>query len=181
MTGPLGLGAPVPVLETERLLLRGHTLADFPACAEMWGDEVVTRHIGGRASTREEVWARLVRYPGHWALMGFGFWAVEEKGSGRFVGELGYADFRRDTQPDMGRDPEVGWALSPWAHGRGFATEAVKAATAWGDTQFQGRRTWCMIDPDNAASIAVAEKAGYRRFATGRYKDGESLFFVREP
>ena len=113
------------------------------------------------------------------ALMGFGFWAVDEKASGRFVGELGFADFHRNIQPDMGRDPEIGWALATWAHGRGYATEAVGAALAWGDAQFGGGRTWCLIAPDNRASIGVAEKCGFRRFASGVYRDEPSLIFVR--
>ena len=62
----------VPELETPRLSLRGHRVEDLEDCAAMWGDPQVTRHIGGRPSTKEEVWSRLVRYVGHWALLGFG-------------------------------------------------------------------------------------------------------------
>ena len=49
----------------------------------MWADPAVTRFIGGRVFNREEVWARLLRYAGHWQWMGYGFWAIEEKESGR--------------------------------------------------------------------------------------------------
>jgi len=51
----------VPILETERLRLRGHRLDDFPASAAMWADPVVTRHTTGKPQTREEVWLRLLR------------------------------------------------------------------------------------------------------------------------
>ena len=66
----------VPVIETARLKLRGHRLDDFTPCAAMWADPVVTRHIGGRPLSEEESWTRLLRYVGHWALLGFGYWVA---------------------------------------------------------------------------------------------------------
>src|SRR5262249_53336985 len=159
-----------PVVETARLRLRPHRPEDLRDCAAMWADPVVTRHIGGRPLTVEEVWARLLRYVGHWAWMGFGHWAVEDKVTGAFVGEIGFADFRRDVEPSFGGAPELGWALVRQAHGRGLATEGVRAALAWGDARFGSARTVCMIDPENVASIRVAEKCGYRAYARGAYK-----------
>ena len=73
----------VPVIETERLVLRAHRLDDFDAYAVMWADPVVTRFIGGKPRTREESWIRFLRHPGMWSMLGFGFWAIEEKASGR--------------------------------------------------------------------------------------------------
>ena len=67
-------GVAVPVIETERLRLRGHTLADFADSAAMWAEDAVTRLLGGRPLTEEEVWTRLLRYVGHWALQGYGYW-----------------------------------------------------------------------------------------------------------
>ena len=64
-----------PVLETPRLLLRPHTLDDFPATFAMWSDPEVVRFIGGRPFTREEAWARLLRYVGHWTMLGYGMGA----------------------------------------------------------------------------------------------------------
>lgn len=164
----------ISTVETARLLLRGHRLADFSDCVGLWTDPKVTRHIGGRPSTEEEVWARMLRYIGHWALLGFGYWVVEEKGSGRFVGEVGFADFKREIEPAFNGAPEAGWVLAPWAHGKGFATEAVRAALAWGAQHFSARRSVCMIDPDNEASIRVATKCGYSEFARTAYK-GETV------
>src|SRR5262249_54335721 len=148
-------------------------------CARMWGDPVVTRHIGGTPSSAEETWARLLRYAGHWALLGFGYWLLEERASGRFVGEAGVGDFKRSTNPALDGAPEIGWALVPSAHGKGLASEAVRAALAWGDQRFVGGRTVCMIDPDNAASIRVAEKNGYREFARTTYKGAPAILFQR--
>lgn len=169
----------VPILETERLRLRGHGLDDFAAAAAMWSDPIVTRHTTGKPQTREEVWARLLRYVGHWAMLGFGFWAVEEKDSGEFVGELGFAEFKREIEPSLDGIPEIGWILAPRFHGKGYATEGVRAVIAWGDEHFGAVQTACLIQPENLASIRVAEKCGYREYARSTYKEHEVIMLSR--
>jgi RimJ/RimL family protein N-acetyltransferase len=167
----------VPVLETERLVLRGHTLDDYEDCVSMWTDPGVTKFIGGKPSTREEVWLRMLRYPGHWALLGFGYWVIRERGTNKFVGEIGLADFHRDIEPAIDA-PETGWALSSWAHGKGLATEALKGVLAWSDAHLS-KRTLCLIDPSNKPSLRVAEKVGYRELRQGIYKGHPSIIFER--
>ena len=169
----------IPVLETERLRLRGHRLDDLDACAALWSDTEVVRHTTGKPQTREEVWSRILRYVGHWALLDFGFWAIEEKSTGAFVGELGFADFKRALEPSFDGVPEIGWILVSSAHGKGYATEGVRAAIAWGDQHFGAVRTACLIHPENLASIRVAEKCGYREFHRTTYKEHEVLMFER--
>src|ERR1039457_5470037 len=93
----------VPIIETERLKLRAHSMEDFRDCAEMWAHPDVVRYIGGRPFSGEEVWARLLRYVGHWQWMEFGFWAMEEKATGSFVGEVGFAEFKREMEPPIRR------------------------------------------------------------------------------
>jgi RimJ/RimL family protein N-acetyltransferase len=169
----------VPVLETERLRLRGHRLDDFGASAEMWADAIVTRYIGGKPFTAEESWSRLLRYAGHWALLGFGYWVVEEIRTDRFIGEAGFADYMRNMEPSLQRMPEIGWAFTSQSHGKGFATEAVRAIVAWGDEHFQTSPTACIIHPENATSIRVAEKCGYRETAPATYKGHATRLFTR--
>jgi RimJ/RimL family protein N-acetyltransferase len=166
-------------LETARLRLRGHRPDDFTACAAMWADPVVTRFIGGRPLSGEEIWARMLRYAGHWSWFGYGFWAIEEAATGRFVGELGFADFRREIDPPLGDRPEMGWALVAAAHGRGFAAEATAAALTWADARFGGRETVCLINPDNHPSLRVAAKCGYREWRRATYKDHASIVLLR--
>lgn len=173
--------SPPPVLETERLLLRAHRVDDFDDCYAMWSDPVVTRFIGGKPATREETWARLLRYAGHWTLLGFGYWVITDKGSGRFLGDLGFADFHRDIEPGFGGAPEIGWALAPHAHGRGIATEAVTAALTWGERTWPGQRTVCIISPDNLPSIRVAQKCGFREVTKTTYKGSPTVLFERIP
>ena len=145
----------------------------------MWTDATVTRHIGGRPSTHEEVWGRLLRYAGHWAWLGFGYWVLEDAATGRFVGEAGFADFRRAITPSFEGAPESGWVLAPWAHGRGLATEAVRAVIAWGDQRFSGARTVCMIAPANTASLRVATKCGYVEERRATYGGHETIVLSR--
>jgi RimJ/RimL family protein N-acetyltransferase len=156
----------VPVIETERLKLRGHHLDDFGACAAMWADPIVTRHIGGRPFSEEESWTRLLRYVGHWALLGFGSWVVEEKSTGSFVGEIGFADYKRDMEPSLKGTPEIGWVFATQSHGKGYATEAVRAAVGWGDARFGAGPTACIIAPENLASIRVAGEMRVPEIAT---------------
>lgn len=170
-----------PAIDTERLTMRCPQLEDFEEALAMWGDPKITRYISGKPSTREEMWARLLRYVGHWELMGFGFWVVREKSTGRFVGEVGLADFRRDIEPSFEGAREAGWVLSPSAHGKGFATEALRAALRWTEGRFGPERVVCIIDPENEASIKVAHKCGFREFARGTYKGDPTLMFERVP
>jgi RimJ/RimL family protein N-acetyltransferase len=169
----------VPVIETERLVLRGHRIDDFADSLALWTDPEVTRFIGGRPSTQEEVWSRLLRYVGHWALLGFGYWVISEKETDRFMGEVGFANFRRVIKPSLDDMPEIGWALAPHGHGKGYATEAARAAIAWGEAHFGPIRTACIIAPENGPSIRVAEKCGYREFQRTTYKDQPTILFVR--
>jgi RimJ/RimL family protein N-acetyltransferase len=164
----------IPSIETDRLILRAHRAEDFPLCAKMWADPAVTRFTIGTPSPAPQTWRRLLAYLGHWSLLGYGYWAVEEKASSQYVGELGFADYKRDIQPSIHGIPELGWALSPHVHGRGYATEALRAAVQWGDANLASARTVCLILPENAASLRVAAKLGYREYA--RSAGGELLF-----
>jgi RimJ/RimL family protein N-acetyltransferase len=166
-------------LETDRLTMRPHVIEDFDDSFAMWSDPEVIRFIGGQPSTREEVWARLLRYVGHWALLDFGYWVVREKESGRFVGEVGFANFRRQIEPPLDDMPEIGWALTPAAHGRGYATEAVRAALRWADAEWPATHTACIIAPENAASLRVAQKCGYVEWVRGVYKGKPTIQFRR--
>lgn len=161
-----------PTLETERLILRGYQLADFPQCAAMWADPEVVRYIGGKPSTEEQSWARMLRYAGHWELLGFGFWAIVERATGSLVGEIGAADFHRDVTPPIG-NLETGWVLARRAHGKGYATEALRAVLAWVDAKFPDKPTVCVIEPANAASFNVAKKCGYEPIGSRTYHGAE--------
>jgi len=171
----------IPILDTSRLKLRAHCLADFPNCARLWADPVVTKFITGIPLTEEESWARLLRYVGHWTLFGFGYWVIEEKLSGAFLGEGGFQENQRDIEPSLKGMLETGWVFLPSAHGKGYATEAVLAMHEWKDANLPEKRVCCIIDQPNLASLRVAEKCGYQEIAGAEYKGASVRVFHRAP
>jgi RimJ/RimL family protein N-acetyltransferase len=137
-------------------------LDDFAQGCAMWGDPAVVRYLGGKPHTGEEVWSRLLRFIGHWAALGFGYWVAETLADGAFCGVVGFSDFRREIEPRLDGLPEMGWVLTASCHGHGLATEAGRAALRWRHQVLPPGETVCIIDPENAASLRVAAKLGFQ-------------------
>jgi RimJ/RimL family protein N-acetyltransferase len=171
----------IPVLETERLILRAHRAEDFAPFMAMWADESVTRYIGGKAFTEEESWSRYLRNIGQWEALGFGFWAVEEKATRRFIGQIGYVEAMRAIEPSLKGVPEIGWSLAPDTQGKGYGLEGARAAVAWGEKHFGGVPIRCIIDPGNAPSIRLAARLGFAQIARTVYKGAPIVLFERKP
>jgi RimJ/RimL family protein N-acetyltransferase len=168
-----------PVVETPRLILRGYVIGDFPHVAATWADPVVVRYVSDHALTEEESWARFLRNVALWPMLGYGYWAATEKSTGRYVGDVGFADFKRKIEPSLKGVPEIGWVLAGWSHGRGYATEAAQAAIGWLERTLGPQRTVCIISDENRASLRVAEKVGYVEFARGEYKGSRMVMLER--
>ena len=169
----------VPVVETSRLRLRGYRAGDFESWFAMSQLPAFHRYLSPEPMPAEEVWKLLLRSAGHWLIMGYGFWAVEEKATGRFVGGLGFLNLKRAIDPPLGDAPEIGWVLHPDVHGLGYATEGVTAALAWAESHFGPVRTVCIIDPDNEPSLRVAARFGYREYARSTYHGAPIVLLER--
>lgn len=167
-----------PVVETARLRLRPFRHQDIEIQARIMGDAEVVRYVGGKPHTREESWRRMLCSPGLWPLLGYGYWAVERKDEGDLVGQVGFADFKRDMTPSIEGLPEMGWIFAPWAHGQGFAIEAIMAALGWADRELAAPDIPAIIDPANAPSLRVAEKAGFAERSEALYR-GETILLLR--
>ncbi|HJP98041.1 MAG TPA: GNAT family N-acetyltransferase [Rhodanobacteraceae bacterium] len=166
-----------PEIRTQRLRLRAHRAEDFEGCRAIWSDPEVVRHISGKPSTGEEAWRRLLTSAGLWSVLGFGYWAIEEQASGKYIGDIGFAEFQRDIDPPLRGMLECGWVLARAAQGQGYASEALAAIEAWRCTHLPGRRAVCIIAPANAPSVRVAEKAGFRRWCETTYHGAATLVF----
>lgn len=169
----------IPVLETDRLILRGFQLDDFDALIAMWALPETVRYIGGVPQTREQTWMRLLRHIGMWNAMQFGFWAVTDKASGDVIGQAGFHEMRRDLTPSIENTLEAGWGLLPEYQGRGYASEALQAALGWAARTYPEKAITCIIDPENTASIRLAERHGFREIARSAYQNSEVVVLRR--
>ena len=144
-------------LETDRLILRMLRESDFEPYAEMCADPEVMRYIGdGQPLARPMAWRNLALMVGHWALRGYGIWAVAERASGALVGRIGF------WNPDGWPGFELGWVLRRQFWGRGYATEGARAALAFAFARLGRPQVISLIHPQNAASVRVAERLGER-------------------
>lgn len=169
----------VPELVTPRLLLREVRTSDHEPAAVMWATPSVVRHVGGTPFSSSHTWNRLLQFAGMWQLLGYGYWTVEERGSGLFVGQAGLADFHRDIDAPISGVPEAGWAVSPRHEGKGYATEAVAAVLYWADNHLPSTQTCCLIEPDNRPSLRVAGKLGFVVFRETRLGDSMTQLLFR--
>lgn len=168
-----------PELRTERLRLRPHRRDDAEHLVRMWQDPVVMRHFGGNPAATEDCWNRLLRYVGHWAVNGYGLWAIDELESGSFIGDVGLFEGRRGLGARFDDAPEAGWVLLPAGHGKGYAREAMTAALRWGECEHGWARTVCMIDPENMASLRTADALGYKMFDRQSYRGADLALLER--
>lgn len=168
-----------PLIETPRIRLRSFRASDLEAQAAAMSDPGVVRHLGGSPMSREDTWRKILASPGLWALLGYGYWVAERRQDGAYLGQVGFADFKRDIVPDIEGLPEMGWIMAPQAQGQGYASEAVLAALAWADEALGRREIVAIISHGNGASIRIAEKGGFSRREEAVYKSEPILLFRR--
>ena len=150
-------GPAIPRLTTERLLLREWRDADREPFAEMNGDSLVMEHFPATL-TRAESDGLLDRIVGHWRVDRYGLWAVERTDDGVFLGFTGLA--APVSSPGMPSFVEIGWRFAVEAWGHGYATEAARAAVAWGfDVRGLDQiASWTTVG--NVKSQAVMQRIG---------------------
>ncbi|WP_202637805.1 GNAT family N-acetyltransferase [Bailinhaonella thermotolerans] len=144
------------VVETERLILRPLSGADFEDYAAMLGDPEVGRYLFAEgAMSREDSWRNLALMLGHERLRGFTNWAVVEKSTGRFAGRAG------PWQPLDWPGLEIGWALAREHWGKGYATEAARAALRYCFDVLGAEEVFSYVREGNDRSARVAERIGH--------------------
>lgn len=142
------------MIETQRLILRKPDGRDVEALIGFYVSQRSSM-AGGNVPYSEAV-TRAYSVLGHWVHRGYGLFAITRKGDDAAIGMAGpyYPPGRPET--------EVGWVLFDGAEGNGYATEAAKATIDYARTTLQWSEIVHYIDPENARSIAVAERLGAR-------------------
>ena len=167
-------------IETERLVLKPVTLDDFEAYAAMLADPDCWTYSTRGPMTADEAYTRLLRQAGHWALLDYGLFAVFEKTTDRFIGEVGYGDFHRELGDDFDKHPEAAWTIMKPYQGKRYASEAAYAALEFTEDRLIATRTVCMIHHENKASIRIARKLGFKAFDEIIYRGFRAMLFARE-
>ena len=143
------------LIETQRLILRPiDTDRDFEPWARAMADAETVRYLGTKPMNRAEAWRSMALAMGHWAIRGYGFFSVEHRETGAWVGRIG------PWYPEGWPGPEVGWTLSPDHRGRGYATEAARASVEFAFTKLGWLQVIHVIMEGNEPSIALAERIG---------------------
>jgi len=143
----------IPRLETARLTLREWRAEDFDALAQFYADAEVMKFLGG-VMERSDAWRALAGAMGHWAMRGYGTWAVERKSDRALVGRVGL------IHPEGWPAVEVGWTLGRPYWGLGYASEAAAASLDYAFLTQKVDRMISCIDPENTPSQAVAQRIG---------------------
>lgn len=169
----------LPEIETARLRLRVYRADDHAALHRITSRPETFEFSERGPMSCDESWSRLLRHAGHWALVGHGLFAVEEKATGELVGEVGLADFRRGLGPAFDGFPEASWTLAKDVWGRGYAYEAALAAHEWTAQRLGIGRSVCLIHRDNACSFRLADRLGYVAFAEAAYRGYPAVMMER--
>jgi RimJ/RimL family protein N-acetyltransferase len=149
------------VLETERLILRPPIQADLDGWAEFMADPEAQRYLGG-VQPRAMAWRHMATMAGAWSLLGFSMFSVLRKDTGEWIGRIG------PWRPEGWPGTEIGWSLLTSAWGQGFAYEAAAASADWAFDHLGWTDMIHTIDPENAASIALARRLGSGLIGPGR-------------
>ena len=142
----------IPVLETERLIMRGFGGQDVEPMSRFFASEE-SRFYGGPLD-KGQAWRRLATYAGQWQLHGHGEWAIELKQTGAFAGFCGPW-----SPPDL-PEPEIAWALLPEFYGKGYAAEAARRAIQFVYDDLKWPTVMSLIEANNLPSIRLAERLG---------------------
>ena len=147
----------IPRLETERLIMREWRHSDLDEFAPFLADMEVMRYLSGETLPRNEAWRNIAGAAGHWLLRGYGTWAVARKSDDALVGRVGLIN------PEGWPGLEVGWTLGRPYWGQGYATESARAAMNYGFLTQSVDKLISLINVDNKASQAVAQRLGETR------------------
>lgn len=162
--------AAVPVLTTERLVLRAPKLADWPAYEAVFTSERA-QYMDGPFS-EDEAWADFCEGIAGWMLRGAGMWTITAKGRDEALGWLFLWQEKGDPEPEMG------WVLTEAAEGNGFALEAARAALPQAIALYGKGGFVSYVDAENRASARLAMRLGAVRDPAAEAAHGDLTLHI---
>jgi len=164
-----------PVLTTARLELWRPQASDRSDLQAMMTPAAVREFLGAAEASESDVFARLLRNAGSWALYGYGTFMVREKGGSPIVGNCGVFRSFRGFGQGLDDVPEAGWILAEPAWGKSYASEIMRAALDWFDAAHGSQRIACMIEEGHSVSAALAAKLGFVEYGRHQPDEGRAL------
>jgi RimJ/RimL family protein N-acetyltransferase len=149
-----------PFLRTDRLELWQPVAADMEAMFAVMQDPRTWRYFGAPIARADHT-TRFMRNAGSWSLYGYGSLMVRERGRPELIGNCGVVHTWRGLGGGFDDKPEAGWIVAADHTGKGYAREAMEAVLRWFDREHGPREVVCIIHPDNAPSIALANRLGF--------------------
>jgi ribosomal-protein-alanine N-acetyltransferase len=145
----------IPTIETLHLLLRAWTPEDADAWLRILHEDGILRYFPNQTPpSREKADAYIAHHRVHWEKHGYGHWAVVMCSDGQVVGWNGL-----EYLPELD-ETEVAYLLSKRVQGRGYATEAARAAVQFGFETAGLSKIIGLVHPENIGSVRVLEKCG---------------------
>ena len=170
-----------PAFVTERLELWRPTAADIEPMFAIASHPETARHLAAHRGFADH-FERFCRNAGSWLLYGYGAFILRRRGEADPIGNCGIFRSWRGLGEDFDGFPEAGWILRADCTGQGYAGEAMRAALEWFAREHGPQRIVCMIAPDNAPSLALAERLGFSRIGEGELREGEAIVLLeRQP
>ncbi len=159
----------IPVIETERLILRGPEPEDYPNFKATFSS-YRSRFMGGPLNAYE-AWMLYAAEIGHWQIRGYGMWMIHDRQTDKTLGMAG------GWKPAQWPEPELAWIIWPETAGKGYALEATHAARGY----FYGTLGWdgavSYVDPKNLDSIRLAERLGAVKDMAAASVDGHDICY----
>lgn len=151
-------GLPWNILRTARCLIRETVPGDVDAFYEIYSHPAITRYMEGLYPDVEEEKRYIREYIEKvYTFFGFGVWTVVERESGAVIGRAGLS-YREGFD-----EPELGFIIGvPWQR-KGYAEEVCRAVLAYGRSALEFRRIQALVEVENAPSLRLCEKLGFRR------------------
>ena len=165
---------PWTILETGRLVVRELSLSDLDELFKMYAEKGMTDYMEGLYPYEKEKEYQEAYIENMYRFYGYGMWLVFEKQTGKLVGRAGI-----EHREELGNDLELGYAVRTSCQRKGYAYEVCSAILQYAKEELSAEKVHCLIQPQNAASIKLAEKLLFHNNGKRMINGTEMCDYVR--